>query len=216
MPDFYTTTWSFQHSVPTREKVPVVVTLRKDQLVHLGPASNLTATQKGNLLSMVCVGSAKHLGMTATLQADTSQFARTPVQQAKARLARLRLQRILKIPTRISTNLLLSTTISYGSLQANYSPKTLQYLDKLIIRIVKREMGLSENYAPHMIVMPEKGFGMGITLFHKAHTAALGRELEVTFNSSVLDGKAARTTGLTDKESDTSEASIKEPQRRRS
>ena len=53
-------------------------------------------------------------------------------------------------------------------------------------------MRLSENDAPHMIVIPEKEFGMSITLFHKAHTVALGRELEVTLNSSGLDGKAAR------------------------
>ena len=192
LPDFYTTAWSFQHGAPTREKVPVAVTLREDQLVHLSPASSLTATQKGKLLSMVCVRSAKHLGMTATMQADTSKFALTQVQQTKARLARLRLRRILKIPTRISINSLLTTTISYGSLQANYSPKMLQDLYKLVIRIVKRGMGLSENDAPYMIVIPEKEFGMGITLFHKSHTAALGRELEVTLNSSGLDGKAAR------------------------
>ena len=153
LPDFYTTAWSFQHSAPTREKVPVAVILRKDQLVHMGLAFSSTAAPKGKLLRTLYVRSAKHLRMTATLQVDTSQFARTQAQQAKTRMARLRLQRILKIPTRISINSLLTTTISYGSLQTNYSPKTLQDLDKLVIKIIKRGMGLSENDAPHMIVI---------------------------------------------------------------
>ena len=89
-------------------------------------------------------------------------------------------------------NTLPTTTISYGSLQANFELETLQKVDKLTLLVLKRAMGMSEKDSPHVVLLPAKAFGMGFTLCHKAYTVALGRELKVLLNSSSMYRRTAR------------------------
>ena len=95
---FYMTAWSFESNSPTTERALVHITLREDQLVRLGPVSDLRAAQRRKVTRMAMTKSVKHLGIISSLEADMYKFEQSQVHLAKARLATLRLQRILRIP----------------------------------------------------------------------------------------------------------------------
>ena len=192
MPKFTSATWSFLEGRPVLEIILTFVRFTLEQAKLISNRDLYTQAQSERLLTLCNPTPVKHLGLTADINATTTLHCAKLLRRFSLRLLIMNITRLRAIPMRQTLNTLLNTLSSFATLQAGLTYGEILAWDRMIIRLVQRQLHFPCNDAPHAILLAEKNFGYGIKSLICTHTINLARELEVILNSSHIDERTAR------------------------
>jgi len=108
----WSTAWSFIHDAPIEEQVPFKVYLQSEELKEfykLSGYNDLTQDEKEKWDKIVTPKAHKHLGLSATLSADTSTSGIATIRKIYDRLAQLKIRHMELEAQRKCSNMLLAT-----------------------------------------------------------------------------------------------------------
>jgi len=192
----WSTAWSFVHDSPIEEKVPFKVFLQPDELMKfykLIEYDNISIDEQEKWDKIVAPKAHKHLGLSATLGANTSSSGSKTINKMYDRLSRLKLGSMDFEAQRKCTNMLITSMHSYAPLQVNYNQEELYRIDLSIANLIMRKNGISQTDSKHRIFLPESMGGLGFLSTLEIDIVANAREIEIICNGNGIDSETFRS-----------------------
>jgi len=195
---FYSTAWSFEDDMPTKENMQIILYLNAKEAHKIDPNYHepIQITYDENNFIVIKTKSEfeniKHLGLTMSTNGNTAESSEKIIQNIKTKILELKLTNIHDGPQRYSCNMLLNSLHSFATLTNNINFKHLQDCDKNLVKTLRKQKGLAIHDMSLHIFVSEKKFGYGIFSFVDTYMKAISRELLVTLNSKELDGRSIR------------------------
>jgi len=135
----------------------------------------------------------KHLGLTTSLQGDTSLGCKKISENDIKRVKEIKLAEMEAEPQKYSVNSLIVTMISFAPLQFNDCPSQHAACDKFIADQIGTSRGMSATDTNHCLYLPEHLLGHGIKSMLDVDVLATARELKMVLNGRRIDSYVGRT-----------------------
>ena len=192
----WSTAWSFVHDAPIEEQVPFKIFLQDKELksfYKLVKYENITSEEQNKWNQIVHPKAHRHLGLTATLGADTSESSQATINKMYDRLSKLKINNMEHGAQVKCSNMLVTSMHSYVPLQNNFDQEELQRIDSTITNATMKRNGLSHSDCKHRIFLSEKMGGLGFLSTLEVDIVSTARELEILSNCQGIDSETFRT-----------------------
>jgi len=192
----WSTAWSFVHDSPIEEEVPFKVCMKQEEFnkfLILSDYNNLSTEDQLCWDKIITSDPHRHLGLSGTLDGDTSATCMRTVEKMYEKIDTLKIQNMDTDSQRLCSNMLVASMHSYVPIQANYGQQELNNLDTYISSKVMKRNGISNSDCKHRIFLPLAKGGLGFKSTLEINLIALTRELEILSNGPGIDGWAFRS-----------------------
>jgi len=190
------TAWSFVHDSPIEEQVPFKVRMQPEQLqkfMQISEYFDLSAEEQLKWDKIVKPEPHRHLGLSGTLDGDSSLTCTKTVEKMYERINLLNLHTMDPDSQRMCSNMLVASMHSYVPIQANYCQQELSKLDAFISTQIMKRNGISKTDCKHRIFLPICKGGLGFKSTLEVDVIAVAREFEVISNGTGIDCWAFRS-----------------------
>ncbi len=194
--------WSYKHMAPIKETVELRIHLKPNTTVDmkaLRQSTNSTLPdgtsieETLNSLDVLDLQPHNHLGITSTLEGDTSAMAKKYILKGINTVHDLAIYKFKGLALRYAVNSLLNTVASYAPLLCGMTLEQVAHMDNKVNETLKRQVGLTKTDASEILYVSDQRCGLGFTSFTNNYISSIGRELEVVLNSKTPAGVAVRS-----------------------
>ena len=196
MKKVWSTAWSFIDDAPIEEQIPFKIHLKEKEREKFYILSNYLQLSEEDQLNWDNIISAKghrHLGLTSTLNADTSISWTKTLEKMYERLSILNVHRMNLRAQKKCINMLVGTMPSFVPVQVNYPSTELLKFDQHIAKLCSKRNGLSKSDCKLRMFIPEEKGGLGFISTLELDIIAVAREFEIISNNITLDSRSFRT-----------------------